>query len=101
VLVTVPKGIAASMKPVLERKDPLVAPLAQNSKVGTLKMMVDGKPVRNCRWWRWKKCRRRRSSAGRGIRCACVVVEVKQVTGRSKWVGLTFRSSYKKESDAA
>ncbi len=45
VLVTVPKGVAAKMKPVLERKDPLVAPLALNSQVGTLKMMVDGKPL--------------------------------------------------------
>jgi D-alanyl-D-alanine carboxypeptidase (penicillin-binding protein 5/6) len=33
------------MKPVLERKDPLVAPLALNSRVGTLKMNVDGKPL--------------------------------------------------------
>ena len=45
VLVTVPKGIAGKMKPVLERKDPLVAPLALNSRVGTLKMMVDGRPL--------------------------------------------------------
>ncbi len=45
VLVTVPKGVAAKMKPVLERKDPLVAPLARNGQVGTLKMMVDGKPL--------------------------------------------------------
>lgn len=45
VLVTVPKGVAGKMKPVLERRDPLVAPLALNSKVGTLKMMVDGKPM--------------------------------------------------------
>jgi D-alanyl-D-alanine carboxypeptidase (penicillin-binding protein 5/6) len=44
-LVTVPKGVAAKMKPVLERRDPLVAPLALNAKVGTLKMMVDGKPL--------------------------------------------------------
>jgi len=44
-LVTVPKGVAAKMKPVLERKDPLVAPLAENSRVGVLKMMVDGKPL--------------------------------------------------------
>ena len=29
-LVTVPKGVAAKLKPVLERKDPLVAPLAEN-----------------------------------------------------------------------
>ena len=45
VLVTVPKGVAAKMKPVLERRDPLVAPLPLNSKVGTLKMIVDGKPL--------------------------------------------------------
>jgi len=45
VLVTVPKGVAAKMKPVLERKDPLVAPLAEGSRVGVLKMMVDGKPL--------------------------------------------------------
>jgi D-alanyl-D-alanine carboxypeptidase (penicillin-binding protein 5/6) len=45
VLVTVPKGVASRMKPVLERKDPLVAPLARNGRVGTLKMVVDGKPL--------------------------------------------------------
>ncbi len=45
VLVTVPKGVAGKMKPVLERKDPLVAPLPLNTQVGTLKMMVDDKPV--------------------------------------------------------
>ena len=45
VLVTVPKGVADKMKPVLERNNPLVAPLALNAKVGTLKMMVDGKPL--------------------------------------------------------
>ncbi|MBQ5941033.1 MULTISPECIES: D-alanyl-D-alanine carboxypeptidase family protein [unclassified Massilia] len=45
VLVTVPKGVAGKLKPVLERKDPLVAPLALNGQVGTLKMMADGKPL--------------------------------------------------------
>ncbi|KRB87849.1 D-alanyl-D-alanine carboxypeptidase family protein [Noviherbaspirillum sp. Root189] len=45
IYVTVPKGVADKMKPVLERKDPLVAPVAQNSKVGIMKMMVDGKPL--------------------------------------------------------
>jgi D-alanyl-D-alanine carboxypeptidase (penicillin-binding protein 5/6) len=45
VLVTVPKGIASKLKPVLERNDPLLAPLALNGRVGTLKMMVDGKPL--------------------------------------------------------
>lgn len=43
--VTLPKGSAAKLKPALERKDPLVAPIAQNSKVGSMKMMLDGKPV--------------------------------------------------------
>ena len=45
VLVTVPKGVASKMKPVLERKDPLVAPLADKGRVGTLKMTVDGKTM--------------------------------------------------------
>ncbi|MCY1556342.1 D-alanyl-D-alanine carboxypeptidase DacA [compost metagenome] len=45
VYITVPKGVADKMKPVLERKDPLIAPVAQNSPIGTLKMMVDGKPL--------------------------------------------------------
>ncbi|MEO6353945.1 MAG: D-alanyl-D-alanine carboxypeptidase family protein [Burkholderiaceae bacterium] len=45
VFVTLPKGTADKMKPVLERNDPLVAPIEKNSKVGTLKMMVDGKVV--------------------------------------------------------
>lgn len=45
VFVTLPKGNAAKMKPQLERKDPLVAPINENSKVGTLKMMIDGKAV--------------------------------------------------------
>ena len=45
VLVTVPKGVAGKMKPVLERKDPLVAPLPLHAQVGTLKMMVDNKPL--------------------------------------------------------
>jgi D-alanyl-D-alanine carboxypeptidase (penicillin-binding protein 5/6) len=45
VLVTVPKGVAGKLKPVLERKEPLVAPLPRNGRVGTLKMMVDNKPL--------------------------------------------------------
>jgi D-alanyl-D-alanine carboxypeptidase (penicillin-binding protein 5/6) len=45
VMVTVPKGVAAKMKPVLERKDPLVAPMPAGTNVGKLKMMVDGKPL--------------------------------------------------------
>jgi len=45
ILVTVPKGVAGKLKPVLERKDPLVAPLALGGQVGTLKMTVDGKAL--------------------------------------------------------
>lgn len=43
--VTLPKGSAARLKPALERKDPLVAPIAANSRIGTMKMMLDGKAV--------------------------------------------------------
>jgi D-alanyl-D-alanine carboxypeptidase (penicillin-binding protein 5/6) len=45
IFVTVPKGTVDKMKPVVERKDPLVAPIAQNSRVGTLKMVADGKTI--------------------------------------------------------
>jgi D-alanyl-D-alanine carboxypeptidase (penicillin-binding protein 5/6) len=37
--------MAEKMKPVLERRDPLVAPVAANSQVGTLKMVADGKTL--------------------------------------------------------
>ena len=43
-LVTLPKGMAAKVKPTLERKDPLVAPIAENARVGTVKLTIDGKP---------------------------------------------------------
>jgi D-alanyl-D-alanine carboxypeptidase (penicillin-binding protein 5/6) len=45
IYVTVAKGLTAKMKPVMERKDPLVAPIAANSKVGSIKMVVDGKAI--------------------------------------------------------
>jgi len=45
VYVTVPKGVADKIKPVLESKAPLIAPIEQNSTIGTLKLMVDGKPL--------------------------------------------------------
>ncbi|HTN66643.1 MAG TPA: D-alanyl-D-alanine carboxypeptidase family protein [Burkholderiaceae bacterium] len=45
VFVTVPRGTADKMKPVLERRDPLVAPVAANSQVGMLKMVADGKTL--------------------------------------------------------
>lgn len=43
--ITLPKGSAARLKPTLERQDPLIAPIAQNSQVGTMKMMVDGRQI--------------------------------------------------------
>lgn len=43
--VTLPKGSAARIKPQLERRDPLVAPIAANTQIGTMKMMIDGKSV--------------------------------------------------------
>ncbi len=45
IFVTVPKGVAAKLKSVLERKDPLVAPIAINSNAGKLNLSVDGKPL--------------------------------------------------------
>ncbi len=45
VYVTVPRGVAEKLKPVLERTDPLIAPVQENSKVGVLKMTVDGKTI--------------------------------------------------------
>lgn len=43
--VSVPKGTAARLKSILERKEPIVAPVNENSRVGTLKMMLDGKAI--------------------------------------------------------
>jgi serine-type D-Ala-D-Ala carboxypeptidase (penicillin-binding protein 5/6) len=45
VFVTIPKGVAEKMKPVLERKDPLIAPIGENTQLGSVKLMVDGKPI--------------------------------------------------------
>lgn len=45
VYVTLPRGSNAKLKPVVERTDPLVAPVAQNMRVGTLKLMADDKVV--------------------------------------------------------
>lgn len=45
IYVTVPKGTAERIKPRLERNDPLIAPIAENTKVGTLKVMIDDKAV--------------------------------------------------------
>jgi D-alanyl-D-alanine carboxypeptidase (penicillin-binding protein 5/6) len=45
VYITVPKGVAGKLKPVLQRKDPLVAPVPLGSQVGTVNMVADGKPL--------------------------------------------------------
>jgi D-alanyl-D-alanine carboxypeptidase (penicillin-binding protein 5/6) len=44
-LITVPKGAADKMKPVVERTDPLLAPLAAGQSVGTIKVQMDGKDL--------------------------------------------------------
>jgi D-alanyl-D-alanine carboxypeptidase (penicillin-binding protein 5/6) len=46
VYITVPKGVGDKLKPVLTHKDPLVAPVAMGSKVGTLTLTLpDGKSL--------------------------------------------------------
>ncbi len=45
VYVTLPRGTQQKLKPVIERTDPLVAPLAQNKRVGTLRLMAGDKVV--------------------------------------------------------
>lgn len=42
--VTVPKGEAAKLKADLVAEQPLVAPIAQGQRVGTLRVSLDGKP---------------------------------------------------------
>ena len=43
VYVSLPRGMLSKIKPVIERPDPLIAPIAQYSRVGTLKIMGEGK----------------------------------------------------------
>jgi D-alanyl-D-alanine carboxypeptidase (penicillin-binding protein 5/6) len=45
IYMTLPKGQAANVKSTLDRKDPLVAPIAAGDRVGTLKLTLDGKPL--------------------------------------------------------
>ena len=45
IYVTLPRGTTAKLKPVIERTDPLVAPIAQYQRVGTLKLMADDKII--------------------------------------------------------
>ncbi len=44
--ITVPRGKAGDVKPVIKRPDPLFAPLTQGQKVGTLALMLDNKLLR-------------------------------------------------------
>lgn len=44
--VTVPRGKAGDIKPVIKRPDPLLAPLTEGQKVGTLALMLDDKLLR-------------------------------------------------------
>jgi D-alanyl-D-alanine carboxypeptidase (penicillin-binding protein 5/6) len=45
VYVTVPKGAAERIKPVVERREPLVAPIPQHMRVGTMKLMDGDKAI--------------------------------------------------------
>ena len=45
VFVAVPRGMAKRLKPVVERPNPLVAPIAQYSHIGTLKILFDEKVI--------------------------------------------------------
>ena len=43
VYVSLPRGMLSKVKPVIERPDPLIAPITQYANVATLKVMGDGK----------------------------------------------------------
>jgi D-alanyl-D-alanine carboxypeptidase (penicillin-binding protein 5/6) len=43
--VAVPKGEAAQLKAELVSQQPLIAPVAQGQRVGTLRVALDGKPL--------------------------------------------------------
>ena len=46
VSIAVPRGKAGELKPVAQRNDPLIAPLAKGQQVGTLQFTLDGKVLR-------------------------------------------------------
>ena len=46
VVLSVPRGKAGEIKPVAQRTDPLVAPLAKGQQVGTLQLTLDNKVLR-------------------------------------------------------
>ena len=43
--MTLPKGIGPKLKVAMEAKAPLTAPIALGQNVGTLKLVLDGKPI--------------------------------------------------------
>lgn len=43
--ITVPKGVADKIKPQLEIREPLIAPIANGAQVGSVKVMADGKQL--------------------------------------------------------
>lgn len=43
--ITVPKGLSDKVKPVLEVREPLIAPIANGAPVGDVKVMADGKQI--------------------------------------------------------
>lgn len=45
IYATVPRAWVPKLKPVVQRQEPLTAPLDKDSKVGTVNMLVDGNPV--------------------------------------------------------
>jgi D-alanyl-D-alanine carboxypeptidase (penicillin-binding protein 5/6) len=45
IIVTVPKGEAEKLKAELLTQQPLVAPVTQGQRVGTLRVSYDGKPL--------------------------------------------------------
>jgi D-alanyl-D-alanine carboxypeptidase (penicillin-binding protein 5/6) len=45
VYVTVPKGAAERIKPVVERREPLVAPIPEHMRVGTMKLTDEGRTI--------------------------------------------------------
>ena len=45
VYLTLPKGIGPKLKVAMEARQPLTAPIAQGQTVGTLRLLLDGKPI--------------------------------------------------------
>jgi serine-type D-Ala-D-Ala carboxypeptidase (penicillin-binding protein 5/6) len=43
--ITVPKGMGDKVKPQVERTDPLIAPITDGQRVGTVKLVADGKTL--------------------------------------------------------